>query len=218
MVKVKICGIKRLEDAHLSIKYGADALGFLVGQVHKSSDFLQKEVAKSIISQLPPYCSPVLVTHSINWKEILKLVRYLNVTTVQLPGAITPEDIEQIKKTLPWLKVIKSIHVKNENSINEGRKYLSYVDAVLPDTFNLKNDQIGGTGLTHDWNISRKMVTEYNKPLILAGGLNPNNIVEAIKFVKPYAIDANSGIKATDGFKDPEKLRLFIERAKAVNF
>lgn len=218
MVRVKICGIKRLEDAILAVKYGADALGFLVGQKHQSPDFLQPDAAKDIISHLPPFVSSVLVTHLSDWKEISALAKYLGVSTIQLHGDSTIEDAKRIRKTLPWIKIYKAVHVINEDSINEGKKYLPYVDAVLPDTLNLKTDQVGGTGLTHDWNISKKMALAYDKPLILAGGLNPDNVVEAINFVKPYAVDTNSGTKAPDGYKDPQKLKLFIERAKGVSF
>jgi phosphoribosylanthranilate isomerase len=218
MIKVKICGIKRLEDALLAISYGADALGFLVGQKHSSLDFLEKEYAKSIIRKLPPFCSSVLVTHLETASEIISLAEFLGVSTIQLHGDTSPQGAQEIKEKLPYIKIYKAIHVIDNSSIENGKAYLPYVDAVLPDTYNAKTDQVGGTGMTHDWSISKQMVKEYNKPLILAGGLNPDNVIDAIKYVKPYAVDANSGTKGSDGFKDPEKLRLFIERAKSITY
>lgn len=218
MIKVKICGIKRLEDTLLAISYGADALGFLVGQKHASPDFIEKDIAKSIIAKLPPFCPSVLVTHLENASEITTLASYLGVSTVQLHGDTTPEGAKEIKDKLPYIKIYKAIHVVDEVSIEKGKEYLPYVDAILPDTFNAKTDQVGGTGLTHDWSISREMAKEYDKPLILAGGLNPDNVAEAIKYVRPYAVDANSGTKGIDGYKDPVKLKLFIERAKQSTF
>jgi phosphoribosylanthranilate isomerase len=218
MIKVKICGIKRLEDALLAVSYGADALGFLLGQKHSSNDFLEKEDAKGIIEKLPPFVSSVLVTHLEKADEIVPLAKYLGVSTIQLHGDTSPEEAKTIKKELHYIKIYKAIHVINEGSIEKGKSYLPFVDAVLPDTINLETDQVGGTGKTHDWNISKKMVEYYDIPLILAGGLNPDNVIDSIKFVKPYAVDANSGTKGVDGYKDKEKLRLFIERAKTASY
>ena len=92
------------------------------------------------------------------------------------------------------------------------------VDAFILDTLDLANDKVGGTGLVHDWNISRKVVQEVSKPVILAGGLTPENVGEAIWFVKPYGVDASSGLKASDGFKDKTKVINFISRAKREFF
>lgn len=218
MVKVKVCGIKRLEDALMAVNYGADALGFLVGQKHASNDFLSKEEAKDIITKLPPFCSSVLVTHLEGHDEIEDLARFLGVTTIQLHGDSTTDDARILKEKLPHIKTYKAIHIIDKTSIEEGKKYLPFIDGVLPDTLNMETDQVGGTGLTHDWSISKKMVEEYNKPVILAGGLNLDNVVEAINMVKPYAVDANSGTKGSDGFKDPVKLKSYIENAKSVRF
>jgi len=215
-MKVKICGIMRAEDGINAISYGADAVGFLVGQIHHSRDFVKKEKAKKIVSQLPPFCSSVLVTHYHNVNDILSLAKYIGVTTIQLHGDSKPDDIKQIKKELPYIKILKSLHVFDQQSIEEGRQFIGFADAIILDTANKKTGQVGGTGITHDWDISRRIVEEYDIPVILAGGLSPDNVEEAIKTVKPFGVDVNSGVRAEDGLKDLAKLKSFIEKAKLM--
>lgn len=98
------------------------------------------------------------------------------------------------------------------------RPFESVVDAFILDTQDLSNDKIGGTGLTHDWNISSEVVREVSRPVILAGGLTPENVADAIKIVKPFGVDANSGLKDSDGFKDNVKVINFVYRAKQEFF
>lgn len=215
-MKVKICGIKKIEDALEAINYGADALGFLVGQKHNSVDFIDKDHAKNMVENLPPFYSSVLVTHLTDNEEIIYLASYIGVTTIQFHGDSSPEDIVYVKQRLPYIKVIKSVHVKNEKSIEEIQNYLKSADAILLDSINITTDQVGGTGMTHDWNISKLIVDMYKIPIILAGGLNPSNVKEAINKVSPYGVDVNSGVKGLDGFKDCEKLKSFIYNAKVI--
>lgn len=214
MIRVKICGIKRKEDALLAISYGADAIGLLVGQTHTSDDFIDADTARDIVKALPPFCSSVMVTHLSDVEEIIELARRIGVSTIQLHGDSTPKDVQMIKDALSYLKVYKAIHVTDKSSIENGKQFLPFVDAILLDTANFATGQVGGTGLTHDWSISKKIVEEYGKPIILAGGLNPENVGAAIKAVMPFGVDVNSGTKAEDGYKSPEKLRDFIENAK----
>jgi len=218
VVKVKICGIKKLEDALLAIKLGADAVGFLVGQKHSSTDFISPSLAKDIVSEIPPFCSTVLVTHLSTPEEIVPLAIEIGVSTIQLHGETTPEEAMEIKKRLFNIKTYKAVHVEGKISIDIAKRYVGMTDAILLDSVNKKTDQVGGTGLTHDWSISQEIVKSIELPVILAGGLNPENVSDAIKLVKPFGVDANSGTKGNDGYKDPEKLRLFITRAKFVEF
>ena len=215
-MKVKVCGIKKIEDALKAIEYGADAVGLLVGQRHASNDFIDKKYAKSIVENLPPFCSSVLVTHLEESETIISLAQFIGVTTIQLHGNSTMEGALYIKKKLPYIKLIKALHVVDRSSIEKGHKFLRAVDAILLDTVNLNTGQVGGTGKIHDWNLSREIVTFYNKPVILAGGLNPENIQQAIKKVKPFGVDVNSGTKGKDGFKDYRKLKDFIYKAKNI--
>lgn len=134
------------------------------------------------------------------------------VKTVQLQGDVSPQDISLLKKEFPETRIIKAIHVTGEESTKKALEYLHHVDAFLLDT--RTEDRPGGTGLIHDWSISERIVSAVTKPVILAGGLNPENVEEAIEKVKPFAVDVNSGTKGPDGFKFPEKVRALITNAR----
>jgi len=215
MVRVKICGIRRMEDAFSAIRWGADAVGFLVGQRHTSADFITAEQARAIIVRLPPFVSKVLVTHHLQATEVLDLAAETCADTVQLHGEIDPRQIRLIREKRPQLRLLKSFHVVDEASVEYGLPYYSLVDAFVLDSLNVETGEIGGTGLVHDWEISRRIVSRYPIPVILAGGLTPENVQEGIHVVKPYAVDVNSGLKNADGFKDHAKIHCFIENAKS---
>lgn len=210
-MKAKVCGVRNLEDALIAISAGADAVGFLVGITHLAEDKISKEEAKRIINQLPPFVSKVLVTHLTNRSDIINLAKYLNVDTIQIHDYIEPLDINYIKEQVPYCKIIKSIHVTNEIETFEMlNKFDNICDAILLDS--KTSNRIGGTGLTHDWNISREVVKRAKCPIILAGGLNDTNTYEAVKQVHPFAIDANSGVEV-NGFKSYDKIKKYINNA-----
>lgn len=211
---VKICGIKRLEDAQLAASTGANAIGLLVGQEHASSDFISPERAADITANLPITCASVMVTHLTDPKEIIALLHIVHPTMLQLHGDCSVEGIAQIKDAFPSLYIIKAIHVTGAEAMRNAKAFAPYADALLLDTTNKETGQIGGTGKTHDWSISADIVEKIDCNVILAGGLNPENIQEAIRMVKPYGVDVNSGVKGDDGFKDSEKVEAFIRLAK----
>jgi phosphoribosylanthranilate isomerase len=146
------------------------------------------------------------------------------ITTVQLhDDDIDPKEISAIRKKMPSVRIIKAIHVVVDGSKSPLQKlhiYDDIVDALILDSVNLKEDRIGGTGMTHDWTLSKKMVADSHLPVILAGGLTQDNVQDAIRSVGPYAVDANSGVKIsrTSRRKDPVKVREFIYRAKNALF
>jgi len=217
MVKVKICGITNLEDALSAIACGADALGFLIGQVHPSrSVFISAKAAGSITAKLPPFCSTVLVTHLSQPYAVVQAARTARVTTVQLHGETEPEQSNAIRRQLRNVKVYKAVHVRGEGAIVEARRFVGTVDGIVLDTALKETGQVGGTGRPHDWRISKRIVQSLPLPVILAGGLNPDNIREAIRLVCPYAVDVNSGVSHANGTKDFRKLKLFIQRAKVL--
>lgn len=217
MIKVKICGITNIEDALAVISYGADAIGFLVGQVHYSTgSFITPEQAAEIVDALPPYCSTVLVTHTSHTDEVVGLARKSKVNTIQLHGETTPEEALEIKKELPYIKTYKVVHVFDESAIEEAKRYEKVVDGIILDTAIKETGQVGGTGKVHDWSISHKLVQSVSSPVILAGGLNPDNVIEAINAVQPFAVDVNSGVTNKDGTKDLEKVKIFVQRVKSL--
>ena len=214
MIKVKICANRSVEDAKMSIDAGADVIGILVGQEHTSDDFVDKFKAREIATFAKGKCDVSLVTHLTNAKEIIELTKFIGNNTIQLHSDISEDEVLLIRKELPNVKLVRLIHVSSDGKICTDYQKMKYVDFYLLDSFNLKTNQVGGTGLTHDWNKSRKLISILNKPTFLAGGLNPNNVKEAIKLARPYGVDVNSGCKNDKGVKDKDKVRDFIYNAK----
>jgi len=212
---VKICGIRRHEDALIAAELGADAIGLLVGQGHNSPDFISAAVAREISRTLPPSVEAVLVTHIPEVDEIERLLLQSGIKAVQLHSEIAPGSVERLPSRLPGVKIFKSVHVISADSVAYPEAFRKVVDGFVLDTINVATDQVGGTGKTHDWSISQKIVTRYREiPIILAGGLNSENVRSAIEYVHPFGVDVNSGTKGSDGFKDARKMREFILEAK----
>jgi phosphoribosylanthranilate isomerase len=212
---VKICGIRRSEDALLAAHCGADAVGLLVGQQHSSPDFITAALAGEISRALPPSVEAVLVTHITEVDEIERLLLRSGIRAVQLHSEIATDSVANLRTRFPDLKVFKSVHVISADSVAYPEAFRNVVDGFVLDTINLATDQVGGTGKTHDWSISRKIVERFSDvPIILAGGLTSKNIRAAIESVHPFGVDVNSGTKGPDGFKDARKMREFIVQAK----
>ena len=216
MIKVKICANKSIEEAKMSIDAGADIIGILVGQEHTSNDFVDKYTAKEIADFAKGKCDISLVTHLTNAEDIIGLTNFIGNNVIQLHSDIEEIEVEKIKKKLQNVKLVRLIHVSVDGEICTNYKKIKYVDYYLLDSFNLKTNQVGGTGLIHDWNKSRELIKILDKPTFLAGGLNPNNVADAIKQANPYGVDVNSGCKNDNGIKDKEKVKLFIKNAKGI--
>lgn len=212
-MKVKICANKNIYDAESSLIAGADIIGLLVGQEHTSNDFIDKEKAKEIVDYVNGRCDVSLVTHLKNADEIISLTKYIGNNIIQLHSNIDEKEVEKIKKELPNVKLVRLIHISKDGEIFSNIERMKYVDYYLLDSFNLETNQVGGTGLTHDWNKSSEIVKKLDKPVFLAGGLNPDNVQEAISIVNPYGVDVNSGCK-TNGIKDRDKVIEFVRNAK----
>lgn len=216
MIKVKICANKSIEEAKMSIDAGADIIGILVGQEHTSNDFVDKYTAKEIADFAKGKCDISLVTHLTNAEDIIGLTNFIGNNVIQLHSDIEEIEVEKIKKELQNVKLVRLIHVSVDGEICTNYKKIKYADYYLLDSFNLKTNQVGGTGLIHDWNKSRELIKILDKPTFLAGGLNPNNVADAIKQANPYGVDVSSGCKNDNGIKDKEKVKLFIKNAKGI--
>lgn len=216
MVKVKICANKSIEDAKMCLDAHADIIGLLVGQEHNSNDFIDKYTAKEINSYVNGRCDVSLVTHLINADEIISLTNFVGNNIIQLHSNIEEGEVEKIVEVLPEIKLVRIIHISDDGKIITDYKKMKYVDFYLLDSFNLKTDQVGGTGLTHDWYKSHELIKELNKPTFLAGGLNSENVEEAIKIAHPYGVDVNSGCKNETGNKDAHKVKQFVYNSKNV--
>ena len=217
MIKVKICANRSIEDAKMSLDANADIIGILVGQEHESTDFVDKNKAKVITNFIDGRCDVSLVTHLTNADEIIELTKFIGNNIIQLHSTIEESEVEKIVAELPNIKLVRLIHISQNGEIITDYNKMKYADYYLLDSFNLKTNQVGGTGLTHDWYKSRKLIKMLNKPTFLAGGLNPENVEEAIKISKPYGVDVNSGCKNKFGEKDSKKVKQFVYNAKQVN-
>lgn len=213
---VKICGLKRAEDVIFAVSEGADAVGVIVGVKYKSEDFVSLPLAYELLRFVPKEVLSVLVTHFTETTTINALIDTVKPRCIQLQNEISPEDIAKIRKANRKVRIIKAIHVTGPEAIDLARKYEVVVDYILLDS--KTSDRIGGTGQTHDWSISAQIVQEVRAPVILAGGLTPENVREAIEVVKPFGVDVNTGTKGSDGFKDEEKVRAFIRNAKSSSY
>jgi phosphoribosylanthranilate isomerase len=214
-MRVKICGITTHEDASAAVNLGTDALGFLVGLLHESEDEISAKAAAEIVATLPPFVSGTLVTHRAELAEVRELCKDVRPQVLQLHGAFPLDRIPQLREEFPSLKIIKAVHVENKLAVDLAKTAAPYVDAVLLDTKTAT--RIGGTGVTHDWSISRRIRDALvGTRVILAGGLNPENVASAVVQVRPYAVDVNSGVSIRRGKKSPELMERFIRAAKRV--
>jgi phosphoribosylanthranilate isomerase len=215
-MRIKICGIRCITDAILAADAGADAIGILHGQKHPSPDFVDFQTAQDILRIVPPFVSAVLVTHLPEQDIVLKLVKALGVSSVQIHSNMPPEDVRHIRRAMPSLRILKSCHVLDSHSIDyDPANYSEWVDGFVLDTYNPTTGQVGGTGITHNWMLSRHLIEKFpDTPCILAGGLTSENVGDAITAVRPYAVDVNSGTKGKDGFKSPEKVKAFVQAVR----
>lgn len=168
-MKVKICANKNIYDAESSLIAGADIIGLLIGQEHTSSDFIDKETAKEIVDYVNGRCDTSLVTHLKNADKIISLTKYIGNNIIQLHSNIDEKEVEKIKNELPNVKLVRLIHISKDGEIFSNIENMKYVDYYLLDSFNLETNQVGGTGLTHNWNKSSEIVKKLDKPVFLAG-------------------------------------------------
>ncbi len=210
-VRVKVCGLTRKEDLEIVVAAGADAVGFIVG-IPSSPRNLTLKKAKELLSQVPIFIDSVVVTvpKSIDW--LVKIYDKLKPSAIQIHGK-EQLDSSEIRERIPNTKLIKTIYV-TEEVLNENRiEDLKTFDAILLDSFS--KGQYGGTGKVHDWGLSKKIKKTLTPiPVILAGGLKSENVIEAILSVEPYAVDVASGVESYPGIKHHRKVRLFIQNAK----
>ena len=204
MTKIKICGITNLHDALLAVELGADALGFVF--YPKSPRYIKVRAAADICHALPPFVTKVGVFVDELEYEIEKALSECLLNALQFHGSEPPGFCQKFAA-----KSIKAIRVRDEESLRVAAEY--DVDALLLDTYT--EESRGGTGQTFDWSLAVKAKETVVPPIILSGGLTAANVQEAVRKVRPYAVDVGSGVEREPGKKDPEKLRRFIELCKS---
>ncbi|MEP6788737.1 MAG: phosphoribosylanthranilate isomerase [Acidobacteriota bacterium] len=206
MPKVKICGITNLQDALMSVRAGADTLGF--NFYEKSSRFILSEKTAKIVEWLPKDISKVGVFVNDSLEKILEIANMAGLTAIQLHGDESPEFVKRLL-AVTGVEIIKVFRVSKDFTPEDVMKY--GVDAILLDAYSMK--ERGGTGETFDWGIAKGLQALIPR-LYLAGGLSPANVAEAIQKVRPYAVDVSSGVESSPGKKDPIKVAAFIKAAK----
>lgn len=210
MTRIKICCISSIEEAKMAINCGASALG-LVSKMPSGPGVIPEELISNIAESIPPGISSFLLTSVQNVYEIIQQQKRCKTNTIQLCDRLTEGTHLELKKALPGIKIVQVIHVNDEDSLHEAIHVSNLVDAILLDSGNQKLPvkELGGTGKIHDWTISKKIVESVSSPVFLAGGLNPDNVIDAIQQVKPFGVDICSGVR-TNGKLDKSKLKQFV--------
>jgi phosphoribosylanthranilate isomerase len=212
-VRVKICGITRKEDLDAAAAGGADAVGFVVG-APASPRNLSLEAAAKLLRQVPPFVKSVLVTLSASVDVLVETCNGLNPDVIQLHWE-SLRSAAHIREELPNMTLIRAVNTNSPDALEVAVSASKLFDAVLLDS--LSQGQYGGTGIVHDWTLSARIKrTIHPVPLILAGGLNPANVADAVRVVHPYAVDVSSGVEQQPGIKDHQKMIDFIKNAKSV--
>jgi len=208
--RIKICCISSIEEARMAIKYGASAIG-LVGKMPSGPGIISGELISRITKSIPPPINTFLLTSETTAETIVDQYKKVNTTTIQIVDELDQKEYKKIRKSLPHVKLVQVIHVRNSESIIQAREISEYVDAILLDSGNpsLRVKELGGTGRTHNWELSKKIRESIKPPLFLAGGINKDNVKEAVNKVQPFGIDLCSGVR-TNGNLDERKLKDFF--------
>lgn len=214
---IQAAGVRGLAEALMLAECGVTDLGFpLKLPVHKE-DMDEHETAL-VIAGLPKSVRPVLITYLADPGEVIALAGRIGVTRVQLHGDLPAGAAREIKRLNPGMEIIKSLVVGKENTPALKQMLVDYaprVDAFLTDTYDPETGAMGATGRIHDWSVSGELVSASRRPLILAGGLTPDNVRRAVNEVKPAGVDVHTGIEGPGGMKDPELCKKFVREARA---
>jgi phosphoribosylanthranilate isomerase len=208
--RVKICCITSIEEAWMPIDAGASAIG-LVSEMPSGPGPIPDSLIAEIAATVPPGISSFLLTCEEDAAAIIDQQRRLRVNTIQICDRLPTGCHQELRDALPGVSLVQVVHVTGPEAVDEAIAVAPYVDAVLLDSGNqsLAIKELGGTGRTHDWRLSRQIREAIDAPLFLAGGLNPANVAAAIREVQPFGIDVCSGLR-TEGRLDPEKLNSFF--------
>ena len=208
--RLKICCISSIDEARIAIDYGASALG-LVGNMPSGPGVIGDALIYQIAKTIPPPISTFLLSSETKAQDIISHYKRANTTTIQIVDAMEKSEYEILRTELPSVKLVQVIHVIDDHSVKEAIEISNFVDAILLDSGNpnLLVKELGGTGRTHNWDLSREIKNAIAIPLFLAGGINKDNVKQAIETVEPFGIDLCSSVR-TDGKLDPQKLKDFF--------
>jgi phosphoribosylanthranilate isomerase len=216
--RVKVCCIASVAEAKLAIRHGAAAIG-LVSKMPSGPGVIDEKLIAEIAAEIPPPIATFLLTSRQDAPSIVAQQKRCGVNTLQLCDAVPVDCYKELRANLPGISLVQVIHVTGPESIQGAVSASEHVDALLLDSGNQKLavKELGGTGRRHDWRISRAICEAVNVPVFLAGGLNPDNVQEAIREVNPFGLDICSGLR-TDGHLDESKLKKFFEAIENHQF
>jgi phosphoribosylanthranilate isomerase len=215
-IRVKICGITRPEWAVAAAEAGADAIGLVFAE---SPRRVTPAEAARIVAALPPWVAPVGVFVDTSPAEVLAIAAEVGLTAVQLHGDEPPDAPAQLGR----LRVVKAFGLESEADLDAAREWKKQserlgrpADAYLVDA-RIAGGPKGGSGQTANWGLAARMNTEGFWPLVLAGGLAPENVAEAVAAVRPWGVDGSSGLETAPGRKSPERIRAFVEAVRKAS-
>jgi phosphoribosylanthranilate isomerase len=216
MMRVKVCCIRSVEEGRLAVRLGASALG-LVSEMPSGPGVVSEAVIAEVAAAAPPPIATFLLTSRTAPAEIISQQNRCRVNTVQICDRLPAGAHADLCRSLPGISLVQVIHVSGSESVAEALQASRDVDALLLDSGDptLPIKELGGTGRTHDWSVSSRIVEESPVPVFLAGGLNPENVGEAIRSVRPFAVDLCTGVR-TAGVLDEHKLLRFMEAVAAA--
>lgn len=209
--RVKVCCMGSVEEAEMVVGLGASAVG-LVSSMPSGPGVIAEPLIGEIAATVPPPVATFLLTSLTDPGQIFAQQRRCRVNTLQLCDRLPEGAHAKLRSFLPGCALVQVVHVTGEESVEEASRYAGEVDALLLDSGNLTLPikELGGTGRTHDWELSARIVQEVPLPVFLAGGLDPSNVSDAIRAVRPFGVDVCSGVR-TAGRLDPTKVRGFME-------
>ena len=214
--RVKICCITSVEEAALAVECGASALG-LVSRMPSGPGVITDEEIAEIAATVPPPIGTFLLTSRQSVSDIIAQHRFCRTNCIQLCDHLTTGTHRELKDALPGISIVQVVHVVGPESAAEACTVAPHVDAILLDSGNqnLAIKELGGTGKTHDWTLSRTIRESIDIPLFLAGGLTPENVAQAIREVGPFGLDLCSGVR-TNGKLDEARLRHFFAAVQSA--
>lgn len=208
MTRVKVCGITSETDLEAAVDAGADAVGVITDVPVDTPREVSSERAAELLAAVPPFVAGVLVTMPGEPERTVELAESVNPDVLQLHGTLSAGDLAYLSSKTDTA-ILKTV---DADSIDAAHRYDDLVDALLVDSTD--ETGAGGTGRTHDWDATRELQAEVDSPVVLAGGLTPENVADAIETVSPYGVDVASGVEASGGVKDHDAVRAFVRNAK----
>jgi phosphoribosylanthranilate isomerase len=212
--KIQVAGVSTLEEALFCKSVGVDAIGFTLGLPDGPHDDLTPEQTWTIVCQLPAGLLPLVITYVNRADAACELVATTRAAAMQFHGGISEGELNLFRRICPDVRTIGRVTIAGEGSIEDAASFSPPLwDAIILDSLDPCTGRKGATGLTHDWSISARIVKTASVPVILAGGLNPDNVAAAIRKVRPHAVDAHTGLEDENGVRSFDKIKAFAEEA-----